>query len=83
MGKQQCGFRTGHQQCVSEQVRHKPGCTSKKKRLETGNFGSRKLENCTIHVLKTKAMISKSAPLFSHMQIVGFPQICTYMKYRY
>ena len=28
--------------------------------------------NCTIHVAKSKALIS-SAPLFSPMQIVGFP----------
>ena len=44
-----------------------------------GNFGFRKKRNCTIRVVKTKALIGitvtaklRSAPLVSHMQIVDF-----------
>ena len=48
---QQCGFRT--------EVRHKPGCTLHRRWLETGNFGFRKQRNCTIHVAKTKALITE------------------------
>ena len=41
---------------VSEQVRRIPVCP--RRWLEAGNFGFRKLRNCTIHVGKTKALIS-------------------------
>ena len=44
---------------VSEQVRHKPrGLYSHRRWIETGNLGFRKSRNCTIHVAKTKALIS-------------------------
>ena len=53
---------------VSNQVRHKPGCTVTEEEL--------------FYVAKTKALISFTVtskliwPLFSPMQIVGFPMRC-------
>ena len=58
---QQRGFRTG-----STQI----SLYSHRSRLEAWNFGFMKKRKCTIRVWKTKALTS--APLFSHMQIVGF-----------
>ena len=44
---------------VSDQVRHKPGCTATEDgwRLEISDLGSRGID-CTIRVAKTKALIS-------------------------
>ena len=39
--------------CISNHVRHKH-----RRWLEAGNFGFRKKRNCTIRVVKTKALIS-------------------------
>ena len=56
------------------------GLYSHRRWIEAGNFGFRKWRNCTIHVAKTKALISFAvtaklicAFVFSPMQIVGFP----------
>ena len=49
------------------------GLYSHRKWLEAGNFGLRKKRIFSIRVLKTKALISWSAPLSSPMQIVDFP----------
>ena len=51
---------------VSEQVRHKPACksTTKSWKLEISDLKGK----CTIHVAKTKALIS-----FAVYTIVGFP----------
>ena len=46
---QQCGFRPGPTQT---------GLCSHRRWLEAWNFGFRKKRNCTIHVAKTKALIS-------------------------
>ena len=43
---------------VSEQVRHKSGCTVTEAGLEACNFGFKKKRKCTIHVAKTKVLIS-------------------------
>ena len=43
---------------VSDQVRHKPGCTGDTRWLEARNFVFRKKRDCTIYVAKTKALIS-------------------------
>ena len=46
---------------VSDQVRHKPGCTATEDgwRLEISDLGSRGIDpDCTICVAKTKALIS-------------------------
>ena len=53
MRKQQFGFRTGRTQ--TELYKHR-------RLLEAGNFGFRKLRNCTIRVAKTKALISFAVP---------------------
>ena len=59
---QQCGFRTGLTQT---------SLYSHRRLLEAQNFGFRRKRNCTIHVAKTKALISFA--VFLHRQIVGFP----------
>ena len=41
----------------SDQVRHKPSCTSTED-VEAANFGFRKKRNCTIRVATTKTLIS-------------------------
>ena len=54
---------------VFDQVSHKPGCTA----LEDG--WRLEISDCTIHVVKTKAVICcavTAQPLFSHMQKSGF-----------
>ena len=43
---------------VSDQVRHKPGCTAIEDGWSLENFGSRKKRDCNIYVAKTKALIS-------------------------
>ena len=43
---------------VSDQVRHKPGCARHLRWLEARNFGFRKWRDCSIHIAKTKALIS-------------------------
>ena len=43
---------------VSEQVRHKQELHKHKRWLVARNFGFKKKSNCTIHIAKTKAMIS-------------------------
>ena len=42
----------------SDQVPHKTGLYSHRRRLETWNFGFRKQRDCTIQLAKTKALIS-------------------------
>ena len=44
--------------CVSDQVGHKPACTSTQDSRKLKNYGFRKKRNCTIPVAKTKALIS-------------------------
>ena len=62
---------------VSNQVRHKLGCTATEDGQRLEIFGFRKQRDCTIYVAKTKAMIScvVTAPLFLHMQKTGFLMI--------
>ena len=48
---------------VSEFVRHKPGCSVPRSRLEAWNFGFKKKSDYTIHVAKTKALISCTVDL--------------------
>ena len=43
---------------VSNQVRHKPGCTATEDGLRHEIFGFRKKRDCTICVVKTNALIS-------------------------
>ena len=47
------------------------GLYSHRSRLEARNFGFKKKGDCTICVAKSKPR-SRSAPLFSHIQIFGF-----------
>ena len=43
---------------VSDQVRHKPGCTTTENGWRLEILGIKKKRDCTIHIAKTKALIS-------------------------
>ena len=59
----------------------KAGLYSHRRWLKAGNFGIRKKRDCTICVVKTKALISFAAHanlicVFLHMQEAGFLMTC-------
>ena len=58
---------------VSKQIRHKPGCTSTQKMARDWKFWILKVEELYYPCSENKGADQLRAPLFSHMQIDGFP----------